>query len=188
VLLDTALADIVDFKFNPLDLSPQIIPTHPQVCPNLAKTETNCNYIADGANLCAQHSQQWVQFTSCMFNLTLQGDDNNPLATESTFDAQLGECAKEMSDYSVDELRACTYGAEADELHAQNKKTISRIFADLGMSSPGLVWASVGGKLVSDSSTESMGSRAAWQIKLSHAVCEAYQGAKPALCQSFVLA
>lgn len=188
MLLDTDLADVVDVKFNPLDLSPKIIPSHRQVCPTLAKTETNCNYIADGANLCAQHSAQWQQFATCMFQQTLRGDSKNPLAKESTFDAQLGECAKEMSDYSADDLRTCTYGEEADQLHAESKVVASKIFADLGMSSPGLVWASVGGKLVSDRSTTSMGSRAAWQRKLVKAVCAAYTGPQPASCLPVVLA
>jgi len=188
ILLDSDLSDIVDVKFNPLDISPDIIPTHPQVCPNIAKTETNCNYIADGANLCAQHSEQWQQFTTCMFQQALQGDSNNPLATEATFDAQLGECAKEMSDYSAVDLRTCTYGDEADQLHAENKVAITKIFSGLGMSSPGLVWASVDGILVSDASTESMNSRATWQRKLVSAVCAAYTGPKPSSCSSAILA
>merc|ERR1712232_890096 len=114
----------------------------------------------------------------CMFQLTLQGDSNNPLATESTFDTQLGKCAEVLSDYSVDDLRACTYGDEADELRAENLRTTSKIFSQLGMSSPGLVWASVGGVLVSDPSTESMGSRAAWQRKLVAQACASYRGPK----------
>jgi len=167
----------VDVKFHPLDLSPAIIPSHKQVCPTLAKTETNCNYIADGANLCAQHSAQWFDFTDCMFQLTLNGDDKNPLTKEATFDAQLGKCAEVMSDYSADELRTCTYGEEADELRAENLQTTSKIFSTLGMS-PGLVWASVDGKLVSDKSSESMGSRAVWQRKLVTAACASYKGPK----------
>jgi len=177
-LVESDLADIVDVKFHPLDLSPQIIPSHPQTCPNLAKTETNCNYIADGANLCAQHSAQWYQFTDCMFQLTLKGDSQNPLAKESTFDAQLGKCAEVMSDYSVEDLRACTYGEEADQLRAENLQKTAKIFNQLGMTSPGLVWASVGGALVSDPSTESMGSRAAWQKKLVAQACASYRGPK----------
>lgn len=186
--MDSDLGDVVDFSFNPLDISPDIIPSHPQVCPNLAKTETNCNYIADGANLCAQHSTHWQQFTTCMFQQALQGDSKNPLAVEATFDAQLSVCAKEMPDYSVDDLRNCTYGDEADQLHAMNKDATARIFAELGMSAPGLVWASVGGKLVSDSSTESFNSRATWQRKLVSAVCQAYTGPKPTSCSSSFLA
>lgn len=167
----------MDVRFHPLDVSPAIIPSHPQTCPSLAKTETNCNYIADGANLCAQHSAQWFHFTDCMFQLTLQGDEKNPLANESTFDAQLGECAEVMSDYSVEDLRACTYGEEADQLRAENLQTTSKIFSELGMS-PGLVWASIGGKLVSDPSSEGLGSRAAWQTKLVTEVCASYHGPK----------
>ena len=112
-----------------------------------------------------------------MFQLTLKGDSKNPLAKESTFDAQLGKCAKVMSDYSVEDLRTCTYGEEADQLHAENLKTTSKIFSQLGMK-PGLVWASVGGELVSDKSTEQMGSHAAWQKKLVTQVCKSYRGPK----------
>ena len=112
-----------------------------------------------------------------MFQLTLQGDSKNPLAKESTFDAQLGKCAKVMSDYSVEDLRACTYGEEADQLRAENLQTTSKIFSQLGMK-PGLVWASVGGKLVSDRSTETTGSHAAWQKKLVAEVCASYRGPK----------
>lgn len=83
-----------------------------------------------------------------------------------------------MSDYSAEDLRACTYGEEADRLRAENLQTTAKIFNQLGMTSPGLVWASVGGVLVDDPSTESMGSRAAWQKKLVAQACASYRGSK----------
>jgi len=179
-LVESDLGDIVDVKFHPLEFTPQIIPTHPEKCPTLAKTETNCNYIADGANLCAQHSAQWFQFTDCMFQLTLQGDSENPLANETLFDPNLRKCAEVMSDYSVEDLRACTYGEEAEQIRAENMQTISEIFSQLGLTHPNLVWASVGGKLVSNpSETDSpVSDRAVWQKKLVDEVCAQYSGPK----------
>lgn len=112
-----------------------------------------------------------------MFQLTLQGDAKNPLANESTFDEQLGKCGQVLTDYSVEDLRTCTYGEEADQLRSDNLQTTSEIFEGLGMS-PGLVWASLDGKLVGDPSTESMDSRSAWQRKLVAQVCESYSGPK----------
>lgn len=174
-LLDTDLAARVDFKFNPLDVSPAIIPTHPQKCEGLAHTETNCNYILDGANLCAQHSAQWQNFTTCAYKQGLKGDGMNAFAKKETFDQQLGECAKELTDYSADQLRACTYGEEADRLRAASKKKVTELFKDYGMRVPGLVWAAVDGKLVHDRSTETGPdvSRDPWKQKLKMAVCAA---------------
>jgi len=174
VLLDTDMAARVDFSFKPLDISPFIIPSHPESCDGLAHTEKNCNYIADGMNLCAQHSAQWPNFTACVYKQGLNGDGSNAFAKKETFDQQLGECAKELSDYSADQLRACTYGVEADHLRAASKKAITGLFKNYGMKGPGLVWAAVNGKLVQDTSTEKgpETSRAAWQQKLVKAVCD----------------
>jgi hypothetical protein len=190
-LLDTDLAARVDVKFNPLDISPAIISSHPETCEGLAHTEKNCNYIADGMNLCAQHSTQWQNFTTCAFKQGLKGDTTNPFAKKETFDQQLGECAKELSDYSADQLRACTYGEEADRLRAASKKKIAELFSDYGMKSPGLVWAAVDGKPVQDPTTEKGPdvSRGTWQQKLKKAVCEALPKdlPRPESCSKFVV-
>lgn len=190
-LLDSELAAIVDVKWNPLDVSPSIIPTHPETCDGLAKTETNCNYIADGMNLCAQHSAQWHNFTACVYTQGLKGDATNRFAKKDTFDQQLGECAEELSDYSADQLRTCTYGEEADKLRAASRTTVAKLFSDYGMQSPGLVWAAVDGQLITDDSTEKGPevSRLSWQLKLSRAVCVAYKDPKtlPKFCASHVV-
>lgn len=174
-LLDSDIGARVYVEFNPLDVSPSIIPSHPEACEGLAHSEANCNYIADGMNLCAQQTPQWQNFTTCVFKQALKGDATNPFAKKETFDQQLGECAKELSGLSADELRRCTYGEGADQLRAASKKNITELFKDYGMKSPGLVWAAVDGKLVQDASTEKgpETSRAPWQQKLVKAVCDA---------------
>lgn len=176
------LAAIVDFHFYPLDISPAIIGSHQQNCTGLAKEETNCNYIADQANLCVQqHSKQRANFTECMFRQALQGDERNPLAARGTFDGQLADCAATLEDYSVDELRSCAYSDEAVQLRASNRDTIADIFSDLNMSA-GLVWASVDGNLVSGATEDTTSSREDWQHDLVTAVCDAYTGVKPEAC------
>lgn len=153
----------------------------------MAKSEQNCNYIADGATLCAlTHSQHWMQFMTCKYEQALKMDAN-PFQTEATFDAALGVCAQDMSDYSADDLRACAYGDEAEELRARNRDHVKTIFADTGRN-PGLLWATIAGKVVTDPATENWDSRVAWKAKLLTAICEEYQGTKPAACSAMVIA
>lgn len=178
-MLDTEFADVIDVHINTLDLSPLPEHDHQEECPGLCETETNCNYLADRANLCAQkNSAQSYQFTTCIMQLGLKGDSFNPLANVSTFDSQLQTCAEVMLDYSVDDFRSCVYGAEGDELRVENRQNSTEIYAYLNME-PEVVWALIDGKYVTDPSTEGMGnSRANWQKKLGPAVCAAYNGSK----------
>jgi len=178
-LVETEFADVIDIHINTLDLSPLPEHDHTEECPGLCETETNCNYLADRANLCAQkNSQQWYWFADCMLQLNLKGDAFNPLANVSTFDPQLDTCAQAMSDYSLEDFKGCVYGAEGDELRVQNRQLTAKIYADLDME-PEVVWALIDGNYVTDPSTEGMGnSRANWQKKLGPAVCAAYSGPK----------
>lgn len=175
-------------RVSPLD--PGADEHFPQLCPSLAKSETNCNYIADGATLCAStHSKQWMKFVDCKYQnaLMMPIPSANPFIHDATFDSALRECAQEMTDYSVDELRACTYGDEAEELRAANRDHVKTVFADLGMA-PNLLWVTVNGKVVTDPATENYDSRVAWKAKLGTAICGEYSGTKPTACSSVVIA
>jgi len=185
VLEDNDFSDIVDVQIKPLD--PGADQHFPQVCPTVAKSETNCNYILDGATLClAKHSSHWMKFMTCKYEQALRMDANEFL-TEATFDSRLEVCVQDMSDYSLDELRACTYGDEAEELRATNRDYIQTLFANT-KSEYGLLWAVVNGKVVTDPATENWDSRVAWKAKLVTAICDEYQGTKPAACSSMVIA
>lgn len=176
-------------QITPLDVGAGIEAHFPQKCPTLAKNETYCNYIADGATLCAYtHSKHWQQFMTCKYQQALKMAAN-PFLTEATFDSALEECAKDMSDYSADQLRACAYGDEAETLRTTSRVYhMRRVFADAGLTSPGLAWATVASKFVTDPATENYDSRVPWQAKLLTAICAEYKGTKPAACSSMVIA
>merc|ERR1712232_918509 len=98
---------IVDMRFDVLELD-AIKTLHGAKCEGLSHATDYCNFIADGANLCAQmHSRSWWSFTRCMYSHAdpvgdKDMDKNNPLAHNITFDKTMTACAKGLSDYAVE--------------------------------------------------------------------------------------
>jgi len=175
------LADIVDLRFDILE-APPLEKFHGAQCPNLTAATPFCNYITDGANLCAQaHSKSWWSFTACMYskadpNGDKDQDKNNPLASDKTFDSTLAGCAAKTMQDELKDLRTCTYGEEGLTLrHASAGKTPVAKFA-------GPVWVNVGTKSVA--APKGPVSRVQWQKDVVAAVCSEYSGEKPQSCSS----
>lgn len=172
------LAEVVEFRFDVVDLSPEPIPSHKQTCPNLASHTDNCNYVADAANLCVEeHSEQWIAFTDCMYDYAKFGDFFNPMTKEKKFDTSIAKCAASLSDYAVEDVRACTYGQEGGQLRAASKAK----FEATGASS--VVWVEVAGQIIegppgSDITTP----RDDWAKQVVAAICAAHDGAMPSSC------
>lgn len=179
------LADIVDLRFDVMENS-HAEQSHGAQCENLTATTTFCNYIADGANLCARkHSSTWWSFTLCMYSTAdpdglKDKDKNNPLAHAKTFDSQLSKCAdRNLQHYSVEDLRTCTYGEEGMTLrHLSAAKFPAAKFQ-------GVVWVMVGDKFVPAPGSPSL-PRDTWAKDVVTAVCAAYSGEKPASCSQIV--
>merc|ERR1711957_1007683 len=163
---------------------------HPAKCSGLTAATNNCDFVADGANLCAQeHSVFWWNFTVCMYSNAVGcgnehggvthacTDDGNPLASMSTFDATVTACAEQaLPDYSTGALRACMYGSEASSLRkASNAKTAT-----------GLVWVNVAGSdiLAPEGTTVS---RSDWAQDVLRAICSAYSGDPPSACEKIAV-
>lgn len=172
------LAAIVDLRFDVLEVD-MLKKYHDAKCENLTAATDYCNFIADGANLCAQaHSTAWWKFTKCMYSLAdpngdTDHDTKNPLAHVKTFDQAMTRCAARLHDYGAPALRRCVYGDEAKALRqASAAKTAAS----------GLVWVNVNGKVVPAPNLPNI-SRATWQKDVLRAVCGAYKGEKPASCR-----
>lgn len=169
---------IVDFRFDVLE-NDIVSKYHGTKCPNMTKDTDFCDFIADGANLCAEtHSKKWADFTLCMYShaaTDVAGDSTNPLASPYTFDVTVAQCAAKMDDYSVAELLACTHGDEGAALRATSvaKTPMSKFH--------GPDWVDVNGHNVTAPDDETA-SRDDWKKDVVKAVCDAYTGAKPASC------
>lgn len=180
------LAEIVDLSYDVLEKNIHAL-IHPAKCPGLTSASQTCDFIADGANLCAQeHSAHWWNFTVCMYSNAVGcgnevggvtrpcTDDGNPLASVDTFDTTMAQCAAQaLPDYLLEDMRTCVYGSEAATLRkASNAKTKT-----------GLVWVNVaGGDILAPEGTTV--SRSDWAQQVRQAICSAYEGALPSACQA----
>lgn len=183
VLSDADFADIVDFRFDVVEIPYVETHVHPGLCPGLTDATQFCNYISDGAILCAEeHSAQWLDFTECIYS-TAGADSKNPLNFPDTFDTQLGKCATSMSDFSPTDLRNCAYGDEAAELRrvsaAKWNATHTHVEGQLDV-----VWVEVAGEEVRMPETP-FASHSKWIKNVKAAVCAAYAGPLPAACSGF---
>lgn len=84
VLSDSALAGIIDLRFDVLE-NPPVENFHGSKCDGLLNATSFCNFAADGANLCAEaHSSRWWEFVACYSVADPNGDKDhdakNPLA------------------------------------------------------------------------------------------------------------
>ena len=69
VFNDTDLADIIDLRFDVLE-NPPVTTFHGIKCENLTNETDFCNFVTDGANLCAEaHSTKWWDFVGCMYSV-----------------------------------------------------------------------------------------------------------------------
>jgi len=178
------LAGIIDLHFDVLENTP-VTQFHGAKCEGLTNATTFCNFVADGANLCAQaHSKKYWDFIACMYSVAdphgdTDKDAKNPLAHSETFDKQVTTCAQEMSDYSLSALLTCTHGSEGAALrNASAAKT-----PDFH----GTVWVSVDGKIVPSPTLPSgkpdeKAPRGPWIKNVISAICAVYTGQKPKAC------
>jgi hypothetical protein len=178
--MTTGLASIVDLRFDVLEVD-AITTFHGAKCEGLTKATDYCNFIADGANLCAQkHSKKWWSFTRCAYSHAdpvgdTDGDVNNTFAHMETFDKTLAECASGLTDYALEDFRKCTYGDEGLALRTESaKKMVGKPVS--------IIWVEVDGKWIKapESKTDD---RSAWKPQVVKAICDAYQGSeKPTEC------
>lgn len=141
---------------------------HQQSCASYSHTyTTNCNYLADGASMCAQkHSKMWPLLTDCIFAKNWNGDFIEPYTTdfwardEANFDKELKICAEALTDYPLDEFLTCVYGtpldensyqqSESDKLRIKNVNDEYDLWKRMGgkpTESSGLTWAWVDNKM-----------------------------------------
>jgi hypothetical protein len=182
LLNNTDLADILDLRFDVLENDP-VTGFHGAKCEGLAPSTDYCDFIADGANLCAQaHSSTWFSFVACMYSVAdpdKDGDAKNPLAHSASFDTQLTTCSKMVPDYNATALSACTYGSEAQELR--------KVSAAKTPEFHGPQWIIVDGKLIPsptlpDGRPDEKAPRGPWVKQVIQAICAAYAGPKPRAC------
>lgn len=179
VLADAELQNIVDMHVDFLE-NPPVLGFHGAKCEGLTNATDSCNFIADGANLCAQkHSAHWTNFTYCMYSVADPDGDHdkdtaNPLAHSSSMPDQLTKCSAFTPDYSADALKACTFGDEAAAL----RKSSAAKTPDSDFKGP--QWVFVNDKMIAAPMGKS--SRADWAASVVKEVCAAYSGPKPAAC------
>jgi len=154
---------------------------HDAKCEGLTNSTDFCNFVADGANLCAEaHSEKWWDFVACMYsaadpNGDKDHDAKSPLAHTDSFDQQVAICAKKLPDYDSKDLFSCIHGSEGAALRkASAAKTPDSKFA-------GPVWVEVAGKVVASPHGPAL-PRNSWIMDVIKAVCAAYTGAEPAAC------
>jgi len=178
VLANSELADIVDLRYDVLE-APPLEKFHGAQCANLTTATSFCNYVADGANLCAEtHSKNWWPFVLCMYaTADPDGDTDkdaaNPLAHPDKFDSEVATCAALLPDYPVEDLRTCTYGAEGKKLRVASAAKTPTF--------KGPVWVVVDGTHVDAPNGKGL-SRAQWKKDVVRAICTAYKGEKPSAC------
>jgi len=103
----------------------------------------------------------------------------NGLESDSTFEATTKACADlHLTNYSFDDLKACYTGQEGDSLARASAAKAEAYGTQLP------VWMLVDGKLVTVGHNDPMSS---WTPLMKAAICDAYQGVKPASCSSFVV-
>jgi len=156
---------------------------HPGKCPGLSESTDFCNYLTNGADLCAQaHEPEWQSFMRCMYEYSMYGHDNNTL--NGDFDARLGDCARPtLTSYTPTELRSCTYGAEGAALRAESTaKFLTTSYATIEKYD---VWVEINGvKVLAPSDTSP---RDEWVARVITHVCAAYTGPLPAACNSGIV-
>jgi len=159
--------------------NPPVEKFHGALCDGLTNETQFCNFIADGANLCAQaHSAKWWDFVACMYSVAdpngdKDGDSNSTLAHSGTFDRQVDTCAQKLPDYDAKELLACTHGSEAAALR-KSSAAKTPTFA-------GPVWVEVAGTTVASPHGPAL-PRTQWVKDVIKAVCTAYTGTNPSAC------
>lgn len=180
------LAGIVDLHFDVLENSP-VTKFHSAKCEGLTNSTDFCNFVADGANLCAKaHSKKYWDFVTCMYSVAdpngdEDGDAKNPLAHSETFDKQATACAEKLSDYKAEALLTCAHGSEGAALRkASAAKTSDEKFR-------GPVWIVVDGKVVPSPTLPSgrpdeKAPRGPWIKNVTSAICASYTGQKPKAC------
>jgi len=172
--MTTDLARVVDVHFDvqEVDLITQF---HGSKCPGLTNATDYCDFVADGANLCAEaHSRQWWSYVACMYeHVDPNGDSDmdakNPLAHPETFDEAMVGCATHLRDYSVDALRKCVYG---DEGAALRSASAAKTAADLASGKPPIVWLEVDGNFVQAPEAKN-DTRVEWKKSVVGAICDA---------------
>lgn len=171
--MTTDLAQVVSVTYDVQEVD-FVTQFHGAKCPGLTNATEYCNFVADGANLCAEaHSKQWWNFVHCMYkfvdpNGDQEGDVGNPLAHVESFDASLTKCATEtLKDYTVEHLRECVYGQEAVDLR---KVSAAKTAADLAAGKPPVVWIDVNGTFVQAPEAKN-NTRSAWKKELRSAIC-----------------
>lgn len=183
--MTTDLADIIDLRYDTQEID-MIKQFHGAKCAGLTNATEYCNFVADGANLCArEHSTSWWPFVACMYRYAdPKGDERmdagNPLAHVETFDSSMTACAATMPDYPVEELRSCVYG---DEAAALRKVSAAKAAADMDTYQSPIVWVDVAGTFVQAPEAKN-DTRAEWKQQLVSAICSAYEGVAPASCVS----
>lgn len=174
------LAAIVDFRYDVAETE-YIEGHHPGKCPGLSDDTDLCNYLSGGADLCAQaHEPQWQTFLRCMSEYAAYGHDNNTL--NGDFDARLGDCSVTLTNFSVAELRSCTYGPEGAALRAEST---ARYLASSYCCEKYDVWVEVDGTAVLAASDTNP--RDEWVAEVVDAVCAAYGGPRPAACDAGIV-
>jgi len=177
------LAGIVDLQFDVLENTP-VTGFHSAKCEGLTNSTDFCNFVADGANLCAEaHSKKYWDFVACMYSVAdphgdADGDAKNPLAHSGTFDKQASACAEKLSDYTAKALLTCAHGSEGAALRkASAAKTPDEKFK-------GPVWVMVDGKVVPSPSgpDHEKAPRGPWIKNVTSAICASYTGQKPKAC------
>lgn len=188
-VMNTDLYSIVDVKYDVQEVHDipgkiDIAAIHNATCEKLTIATDNCNFIADGANLCVEkHVTHWWPYVACMYDFAgIAGDDSNPLAKADTFDVSMVQCLDHVTGYTAEELKKCVYGDEAASLRmASAKKTLAAM--DAGF--PDIVWAVVDDKFVPAPKFVPPASAAYkqqledWKKSLVSAICSAYEPHRP---------